>query len=49
MNTNLIDGRSAWVIESPAVGIIDRQSVFEPLQTGLLCIDSRRTKRAGIR
>ena len=25
---------------SPAVGIIDRQSVFEPLQTGLLCIDS---------
>ena len=40
MNTNLIDGRSAWVIESPAVGIIDRQSVFEPLQTGLLCIDS---------
>jgi len=29
-----------WVVESRAPGIIDRQSVFEPLQTGLLSIDS---------
>jgi F0F1-type ATP synthase alpha subunit len=29
-----------WVIESPGPGIIDRQSVFEPLQTGVLAIDS---------
>jgi F-type H+-transporting ATPase subunit alpha len=29
-----------WLIESPAPGIIDRQSVFEPLQTGVLSIDS---------
>lgn len=28
------------MIESPAPGIIDRQSVFEPLQTGILSIDS---------
>ena len=30
----------AWVVESPAPGIIDRQSVFEPLQTGVISIDS---------
>jgi F-type H+-transporting ATPase subunit alpha len=29
-----------WVVESRAPGIISRQSVFEPLQTGLLSIDS---------
>jgi F-type H+-transporting ATPase subunit alpha len=29
-----------WVIESPAIGIVDRQSVFEPMQTGILAIDS---------
>ena len=29
-----------WVVESPAPGIISRQSVFEPLQTGILSIDS---------
>ena len=29
-----------WVVESPAPGIIDRQSVFEPLQTGVISIDS---------
>jgi hypothetical protein len=28
-----------WVVESPAPGIIDRQSVFEPLQTGVISID----------
>ena len=32
--------RNQWVIESPAIGIVDRQSVFEPLQTGILSIDS---------
>jgi F-type H+-transporting ATPase subunit alpha len=35
-----IDAQYRWVIESPAPGIIDRQSVFEPLQTGILSIDS---------
>jgi F-type H+/Na+-transporting ATPase subunit alpha len=29
-----------WVVQSPGPGIIDRQSVFEPLQTGLISIDS---------
>jgi len=29
-----------WLIQSPAPGIIDRQSVFEPLQTGIMSIDS---------
>ena len=29
-----------WVVESPASDIISRQSVFEPLQTGILSIDS---------
>jgi F-type H+-transporting ATPase subunit alpha len=32
--------KNQWVIESPAIGIVDRQSVFEPLQTGILAIDS---------
>jgi F-type H+-transporting ATPase subunit alpha len=32
--------KNQWVIESPAIGIVDRQSVFEPLQTGILSIDS---------
>ena len=31
------------LIESPAPGIISRQSVFEPLQTGILSIDSNDT------
>jgi len=35
-----IDAHYAWLVESPAPGIIYRQSVFEPLQTGLLVIDS---------
>ena len=35
-----ISSSNQWVIESPAVGIIDRQSVFEPLQTGALCLDA---------
>jgi len=39
-NSGRIDAQYRWVIESPAPGIIDRQSVFEPLQTGVLSIDS---------
>ena len=42
-----IDGRGEIVasesrlIESPALGRISRRSVYEPLQTGLIAIDSR--------
>jgi F-type H+-transporting ATPase subunit alpha len=32
--------RSYWLIINPAPGIIDRQSVFEPIQTGIISIDS---------
>jgi len=39
-NSCTIDVHYAWLIESPAPRIIYRQSVFEPLQTGLLVIDS---------
>ena len=35
-----VDAQYRWVIESPAPGIIDRQSVFEPLQTGIISIDA---------
>lgn len=40
LNQDRIDAQYRWVIESPAPGIIDRQSVFEPLQTGILSVDS---------
>jgi F-type H+-transporting ATPase subunit alpha len=40
LNSGRIDAQYPWVIESPAPGIIDRQSVFEPLQTGVMSIDS---------
>jgi F-type H+-transporting ATPase subunit alpha len=40
LNSGRIDAQYRWVIESPSPGIIDRQSVFEPLQTGVLSIDS---------
>jgi len=40
LNAARIDAQYAWLVESPAPPIIDRQSVFEPLQTGLLSIDS---------
>jgi len=40
LNSSRVDAQYRWVIESPAPGIIDRQSVFEPLQTGVLSIDS---------
>lgn len=38
--TNPVDAKYRWVLESPAPGIIDRNSVFEPLQTGILSIDA---------
>ena len=40
LNVGRIDVQYRWVIESAAPGIIDRESVFEPLQTGVLSIDS---------
>lgn len=40
LNTGSVKAHYKWVIESPAPGIIDRQSVYEPLQTGILSIDS---------
>merc|ERR1712061_34048 len=40
LNSGRIDAQYPWVIESPAPGIIDRQSVFEPLQTGIISTDS---------
>jgi F-type H+-transporting ATPase subunit alpha len=40
LNAARIDAQNAWLVESPAPPIIDRQSVFESLQTGLLSIDS---------
>jgi F-type H+-transporting ATPase subunit alpha len=40
LNAGRIDAQYPWVIESPAPGIIDRQSVFEPLQTGVMSIDA---------
>ena len=40
LNSGRIDVQYPWVVESPAAGIIDRQSVFEPLQTGVISIDS---------
>jgi F-type H+-transporting ATPase subunit alpha len=40
LTPNCLDSKYFWVIESPAPGIIYRESVFEPLQTGLISIDS---------
>jgi len=40
LNSGRIDVQYRWVVESPAPGIIDRQSLFEPLQTGVISIDS---------
>jgi len=40
LNSSRIDAKYLWVIESPAPSIISRISVFEPLQTGILSIDS---------
>merc|ERR1712187_746153 len=40
LNSGRVDAQSPWLVESPAPGIIDRQSVFEPLQTGIVSVDS---------
>ena len=40
LNSKRVDIQYHWVIESSAPRIIYRQSVFEPLQTGVLSIDS---------
>jgi len=40
LNPGNVTANYRWLIESPAPGIVDRQSVFEPLQTGILAIDS---------
>ena len=40
LNSKRVDIQYHWVIESSAPSIIYRQSVFEPLQTGVLSIDS---------
>ena len=36
LNDRRVGVQYRWVIESPALAIIDRQSLFEPLQTGVL-------------
>ena len=40
LNEDRVDVQYRWVIESAAPGIIDRQSPFEPFQTGVLFINS---------
>ena len=40
LNESRVDLQYRWVIEFPAPSIIGRQSLFEPLQTGALFIDS---------
>jgi len=40
LNSARVDVKYRWLVESPAPGIIDRQSVFEPLQTGVLALDA---------
>jgi F-type H+-transporting ATPase subunit alpha len=40
LGSSTVVAKLKWLIESPSPGIIDRQSVFEPLQTGVLAIDA---------
>lgn len=40
LSTSIYTDMFRWVVESPAPGIIERQSVFEPLQTGIIAIDA---------
>ena len=40
LNEARVDVQYHWVIENPEPGIIDKQSLFEPLQTGVLSINS---------
>ena len=37
---NGVDAQSSWLIENVAPSIIERESVFEPLQTGIIAIDA---------
>ena len=46
LGTRKVASNNQWVIESPAIGIIDRQSVFEPLQTGVIFVSTIDTKVA---
>merc|ERR1712039_948030 len=40
LNSGRVDAQSPWLVESPGPGIVDRQSVFEPLATGVISVDS---------
>jgi F-type H+-transporting ATPase subunit alpha len=40
LNSTRVDAQYRWVIEAPSPGIVERESVFEPLATGLISIDS---------
>jgi F-type H+-transporting ATPase subunit alpha len=40
INSRRVEANYRWIIEAPSPGIIERESVFKPLQTGLLSIDS---------
>ena len=40
LNEGRVNVQYRWVVESPGPSIIGRQSLFEPLQTGVLSIDS---------
>ena len=40
LNQGRVDFKFTWVIEGTAPPIIDRESVFESLRTGLICMDA---------
>jgi F-type H+-transporting ATPase subunit alpha len=40
ISNGLIDITIRWLLESPAASVIERQSVFESLQTGVICLDA---------
>ena len=40
INSRRCDSVHQWLIESPSPSIVERLSVFEPLQTGLISVDS---------
>jgi F-type H+-transporting ATPase subunit alpha len=40
LNSKRVDAQYRWIVEAPSPGIVERESVFEPLQTGLLSVDS---------
>jgi F-type H+-transporting ATPase subunit alpha len=40
LNSSAIEAQYLWLVESSGTGIIDRESVFEPLETGVISIDS---------